>query len=232
MSCHQHYIMGVSFGEATHLFLDHVTLPLSSGPCSRVRPVSSRCHCRCVRFMDITGRWVLPECLIQFRFSFFSFFGIRAKGKLLRVSKVSVLRLEKQHFNSISHLSCSLTRNIKSHSMKNLAFHSLMTEIVVLPILIISLIRYKWWESVLSCRRSWQRQQTVLLPQPRFFQLLKWSLQLNTMLALHVSWGGEGGGRWGEGGSRGVCFGRTRAQQHLVRLTRMFLSRFCTRTNY
>ena len=44
---------------------------------------------------------------------------------------------------SISNFSCSLTRNIMSHSMKNLAFHSLLSwKMMRLPILIISLIHY------------------------------------------------------------------------------------------
>ena len=42
---------------------------------------------------------------------------------------------------SISNFSCSQTRNITSHSMKNLAFHSLLRwEMIILPILTTSLI--------------------------------------------------------------------------------------------
>ena len=42
---------------------------------------------------------------------------------------------------SISNFPCSLTRNITSHSMKNLAFHSLLRwKMIILPILTTSLI--------------------------------------------------------------------------------------------
>ena len=44
---------------------------------------------------------------------------------------------------SNSHFLCSLTRNIKPHSTKNLAFHSLLTwKMIILPILATSLIHF------------------------------------------------------------------------------------------
>ena len=44
---------------------------------------------------------------------------------------------------SISDFLCSLTRNITSHSMKNLAFHSLLRwKMIILPILTTSLIHF------------------------------------------------------------------------------------------
>ena len=44
---------------------------------------------------------------------------------------------------SMSNFSCSLTRNITSHSIKNLAFHSLLSwQMIILPILTTSLIRF------------------------------------------------------------------------------------------
>ena len=44
---------------------------------------------------------------------------------------------------SISNFSCSLTRNITSHSMENLAFHSLLRwKMIILPILTPSLIHF------------------------------------------------------------------------------------------
>ena len=53
---------------------------------------------------------------------------------------------------SSSNSSCSLTRNITSHSMKNLVFHSLLRwKMIMLPILINSFIHFssKGWENVL-----------------------------------------------------------------------------------
>ena len=48
----------------------------------------------------------------------------------------------------MSNFPCSLTRNITSHSMKNLAFHSFLRwKIIILPILTASLINF--WENVL-----------------------------------------------------------------------------------
>ena len=51
----------------------------------------------------------------------------------------------------MSNVPCSLTRNITSHSMKNLAFHSLLRrKMILLPILTTSLIHFslKGWENV------------------------------------------------------------------------------------
>ena len=56
------------------------------------------------------------------------------------------------HEWSISNFPCSLTSNITSHSMENLAFHSLLRwKMIVLPILTTSLIHFfeRWWENVL-----------------------------------------------------------------------------------
>ena len=53
---------------------------------------------------------------------------------------------------SISNFPCSLTRKITSHSMKNLALHSLLrSKMIILPILTTSLIHFslKSWENVL-----------------------------------------------------------------------------------
>ena len=52
---------------------------------------------------------------------------------------------------SISRFSCNLTRNATSHSMENLAFHSLLGwKMLILPILTTSLIHFslKCWENV------------------------------------------------------------------------------------
>ena len=52
----------------------------------------------------------------------------------------------------MSNFPCSLTRNITSHSMKNMAFHSLLIwKMIILPILTISLTRFSWtvFENVL-----------------------------------------------------------------------------------
>ena len=53
---------------------------------------------------------------------------------------------------SISDFPCSLTRNITSHSMKNLAFHSLLRwKMIILPVLTILILHLslKGWENVL-----------------------------------------------------------------------------------
>ena len=55
---------------------------------------------------------------------------------------------------SISNFPCSVTRDITSHSMKNLAFHSLLRRnMIMLSILTTSLIHssLKGWENVLFC---------------------------------------------------------------------------------
>ena len=50
----------------------------------------------------------------------------------------------------MSNFSCSLTRNITSHSMKSLAFHSLLRlKMIVLSIRTTSLIQLSCWENVL-----------------------------------------------------------------------------------
>ena len=51
---------------------------------------------------------------------------------------------------SMSNFSCSLSRNITSHSMKNLAFHSLLRwKLISLPILTTSHFSLKGWENIL-----------------------------------------------------------------------------------
>ena len=54
-----------------------------------------------------------------------------------------LLRLSLPRVISISNSPCSLTRNITSHSTKNLAFHSLLRwKMIILPILTMSLITF------------------------------------------------------------------------------------------
>ena len=57
----------------------------------------------------------------------------------------------------MSNFSCSLTRNITPHSMKNLAVHSLLSwQIIILPILTTSLIRFSF-EGLGECSfRTWE----------------------------------------------------------------------------
>ena len=60
---------------------------------------------------------------------------------------------------SISNFPCSLPRNITSHSMKNLAFHSsLRWEMIILPILTMSLKHFslKGWENVIFWTWEWK----------------------------------------------------------------------------
>ena len=55
--------------------------------------------------------------------------------------------------------SCSLTSNITSHSMKNMAFHSLLRwKMIILPILTTSLIHFslKGWENVTFWSWEWK----------------------------------------------------------------------------
>ena len=58
---------------------------------------------------------------------------------------------------SMSNFSCSLTRNITSHSMKNLAVHSLPSwQMIILPILTTSLILFSF-EGLGECTfRTWE----------------------------------------------------------------------------
>ena len=71
------------------------------------------------------------------------------------------------HFqeSSNSHLPCSLTRNITSHSMKNLAFHSLLRwKIIILPILTTSLIHFslKGLGGCMFWTWEWKGQSTTI----------------------------------------------------------------------
>ena len=89
--------------------------------------------------------------------------GNRAE-KITRCAKVSKVRNQLQEW-SISNFSCSLTRNITSHSMKNLAFHSLLRwKMIILPILTTSRMHFcsKGWENVLFELRS-ERVKLVVL---------------------------------------------------------------------
>ena len=58
---------------------------------------------------------------------------------------------------SMSNFSCSLTRNITPHSMKNLAVHSLLSwQMIILPILTTSLIRFSF-EGLGECSfKTWE----------------------------------------------------------------------------
>ena len=61
-------------------------------------------------------------------------------------------RLSPKRGQTISNFPCSLTRNITSHSMKNLACHSLLRwKMIILPILATSFMHFslKGWENVL-----------------------------------------------------------------------------------
>ena len=79
-------------------------------------------------------------------------------GEMSASRELTVLHLARKYYPfhsqewSISNFSCSLTRNITSHSMENLTFHSLLIwEMIILPILTTSLIHvlYKSLENVL-----------------------------------------------------------------------------------
>ena len=83
----------------------------------------------------------------------------------------------------ISNFPCSRTRDITSHSMKNLAFHSLLRWKMTLhyqfslPRLYISLKR--WWKNVLLERRSERVKASVKTVQFRFwvaYWRLKWNI--------------------------------------------------------
>ena len=69
---------------------------------------------------------------------------------------------------SISNFSCILTRNITSHSIKNLGFHHLLRwKMIILPILTTSLIPFslKGWENVNFWTWEWRAN-----PHHQFFQ--------------------------------------------------------------
>ena len=75
----------------------------------------------------------------------------RSSLKLL-LARNSPLTLSHSQEWSISNFPCSLTRNIASPSMKNLAFHSLhVWQMITLPLLTTSLIHFslKGWENAL-----------------------------------------------------------------------------------
>ena len=70
---------------------------------------------------------------------------------------------------STSNFSCSLTRNIPSHSMENLAFHILLrSKMIILPTLTTSLIHFslKGWENVLFELRS--ERGNLFLHRPNY----------------------------------------------------------------
>ena len=64
---------------------------------------------------------------------------------------------------SISNFPCSLTRNITSHSMENLAFHSSLIrwKMTILPILTTSLntLLFKWLREIMFWNWEWQTLQ-------------------------------------------------------------------------
>ena len=72
-----------------------------------------------------------------------------------------VTPLEERHSQkwTISNFPCSLTRNITSHSRKNLAFHSLSRwTMIILPILTTSVMHFsfKGWENILFWTWEWK----------------------------------------------------------------------------
>ena len=92
---------------------------------------------------------------------------------------------------SMSKFPCSLTRNMTSHSMENLAFHSLLRlKVIVLQILATSLIQllferlgeYTFWA------QEWKGYERDLVPHASLGLSRRWSGQLAKALELTCIW--------------------------------------------
>ena len=99
-----------------------------------------------------------------------------AQGGTRHRTNIRLRCLEQQR--SISNFPCSLTRNITSHSMKNLAFHSLPGwNVIILPILTTLLVHFslKGWENVrLGSERVERSKSFGRRASPRRRELLTW----------------------------------------------------------